>query len=138
MRVLKAIDVKHVDCLPLSDVELRGQAATGRIANKRRPSRKTLNDLQFLMKYIEARVKDADAWTDEHTLQNVDAMYQVVAGLFGAEGPNRNARATQARWSTYLNQIRKKLHREKEAREAREAEEVEGEAEEVEGESEEE
>jgi hypothetical protein len=85
-----------------------------------------LNDLQFLMKkHIEAKVKDAGAWTGIHTLENVDAMYQVVASVFGAEGTSCNACATQARWSTFLNQIRKKQQREREAQEgeAGEAEE---------------
>jgi hypothetical protein len=87
-----------------------------------------LNDLRFLMKYIKVKVKDAGAWTDKHSLENVDAMYQVVAGIFGGEGTSHNARATLARWSTFLNQIRKKLQREREAREAeaREAEEEAG------------
>jgi hypothetical protein len=65
------------------------------------------------MKYIEVKVKDAGAWTDEHSLENVDVMYQVVAGIYGGEGTSHNARATQARWSTFLNQIRKKLQRER-------------------------
>jgi hypothetical protein len=120
LKVLKAFDVKRLDLIPLSDVELRCRAHTGRNANKRRPARKTLNDLQFLMKHIEVKVKDAGAWTDEHTLENVDAMYQVVASVFGPTGTSHNARATQARWSTFLNQIRKKLQKEREAREAEE------------------
>ncbi len=77
------------------------------------------------MKYIEVKIKDAGAWTDEHSLENVDVMYQAVASVFGAGGTSRNARATQARWSTFLNQIRKKLQAEREAREAEEAEEEE-------------
>jgi hypothetical protein len=56
-----------------------------------------LNDLQFLMKHIEAKVKDAGAWTDIHTLENVNAMYHVVASVFGSEGTSRNARAMQDR-----------------------------------------
>ncbi len=45
-----------------------------------------------------------------------------------AQATSHNARATQARWSTFLNQIQKKLQREREAREAeaREAEEETG------------
>jgi hypothetical protein len=76
-----------------------------------------INNIQFLMKHIEGKVKAAGAWTDEHTLENVDAMYQVVAS-FGAMGTSQNAGATQARWNTVLNQIRKKLHREREAQTA--------------------
>ncbi len=34
LRVLKACDVKHIDVIPLSQVELRGRALTGRNANK--------------------------------------------------------------------------------------------------------
>ena len=97
LRVLKACDVKHIDSVPLSEMELRGRAVTGRNANKRRPSRKTLNDLRFLMKYMETKIKDAGAWTDEHSLENVDVMYQAVASVFGAGGTSRNARAMQDR-----------------------------------------
>jgi hypothetical protein len=80
--------------------------------------------VQFLMKHMEGKVKEKGAWTDEHTLENVDAMYQVVASVFGPMGTSHNARATQARWSKFLNQIRKKLQKEREAREAEEAEEA--------------
>jgi hypothetical protein len=41
MRVLKACDAKHIDVIPLSQVEPRGRAVTGRNANKRRPTRMT-------------------------------------------------------------------------------------------------
>jgi DNA-binding IscR family transcriptional regulator len=51
-------------------------------------------------------------------------MYQTGATIFGAEGTSHNPCATQAHWSTFLNQIRKKLQRVREAQEA-EAEEVE-------------
>jgi hypothetical protein len=101
--------VKHVDFFPLLEVKLRGRAVTGQNANKRRPSRKMLNDLQFLMKHIKSKVKDARAWTDVHSLENVDAMYHVVASVFSAEGTCHDACAMQARWSTFLNQVRNKL-----------------------------
>jgi hypothetical protein len=72
----------------------------------------------FLMEYIEDRVKDEGAWTKDHTLENVDAMYQVVASTFGGTGTNRNARATHARsWSTFVNQIKMMRQREREAAE---------------------
>jgi hypothetical protein len=35
LKVLKAFDVKHLDSVPLSEVELGGQAITGHNANKR-------------------------------------------------------------------------------------------------------
>jgi hypothetical protein len=98
-----------------SEVKLCGWAITGCNANKRRPAGKTINDIQFLMKHIEGKVKAAGAWTGKHTLENVDAMYQVVACDFGAMGTSQNARATQAQWNKFLNQIRKKLQREREA-----------------------
>jgi hypothetical protein len=125
LKVLKAHDVKHVDSIPLSEVELRGRAVTGRNANKRRPTRKTLNDFQFLMKHIEAKVKEAGKWTDIHSLENVDEMFQVVATMFGPKGTSHSARATQARWSTFLNQVRKKLQKEREEAEAKAAQEEE-------------
>jgi hypothetical protein len=74
-----------------------------------------LYDLQFLMKHIKVEIKDAGAWIDVHTLENVNAMYQVVASVFDVEGTSHNACATQARWSTFPNQSRKKLQREWEA-----------------------
>ena len=42
-------------------------------------------------------------------------MYQVVASAFGGMGTNQNARATQARWNTFVNQIRKMQQQEREA-----------------------
>jgi Skp family chaperone for outer membrane proteins len=73
------------------------------------------------MKHIKARVKEAGAWMDLHSVENVDAMYQVVASIFGPKGASHNARATQARWSTFLNQVRKKLQKEREEAEAQAA-----------------
>jgi hypothetical protein len=35
LKVLKTCDVKHVDLFPLLEMELCGQAVTGRNANKR-------------------------------------------------------------------------------------------------------
>ena len=67
-------------------------------------------------------MKEAGEWTDEHTLENVNKMYEVVAAEFGSTGTSRNAHAAQAHWSTFLNQIRKKLQSEREAREAQQAE----------------
>jgi hypothetical protein len=52
-------------------------------------------------------------------LRNVDAMYQVVASVFGGTGTRQNARTTQARWNTFVNQIGKMLLREREAAAAR-------------------
>jgi hypothetical protein len=48
------------------------------------------------MKYIKVKIKDAGAWTDLHTLENVDVMHQVVASIFGAEGTSHNACATSS------------------------------------------
>mgnify|MGYP000128780937 FL=1 len=115
LKALKAFDIRHLDSIPLSEVERRGRANTGRNANKRRPARKTMNDIQYLMKYIEGKVKDAGSWTDDHTIENVDEMYQVVASAFGETGTSQNARATQARWNTFVNQIRQRLKKERDA-----------------------
>jgi hypothetical protein len=68
------------------------------------------------MGLCQDRVKDNGAWTEDHTLENVGATYQVVASTFGGTGTKRNARATQARWSTFfVNQIRTMRQREREA-----------------------
>jgi hypothetical protein len=118
LKFLKPFDVKFLDSIPLSELELRGRAKTGRNAYKRRPGRKTMGDIKYLMEHIEIKVKDAGAWTEDHTLEKVDAMYQVVASAFGGTGTNQNARATQARWNTFVNQIRKMRQQEREAAEA--------------------
>ena len=118
LKLLKAFDVKFLDCVPLSELELRGRAKTGRNACKRRPARKTMGDIKCLMDHIENKVKDAGAWTEDHTLEKVDAMHQVVASAFGGMGTNRNARATQARWNTFVNQMRKTQQHKREAAKA--------------------
>jgi hypothetical protein len=73
------------------------------------------------MKHIKTRVKDAGAWTDVHSVETVDVMYQVVASVFGPKGTSHNARATHAHWSTFLNQVRKKLQKKREETEAQAA-----------------
>ena len=55
---------------------------SGRFQNSRRNSRKTLNDLSFLMKYITRRVEEANAMEQEITITSVTRMFQVVEDEF--------------------------------------------------------
>ena len=69
LRFLEPQDVKFLDDIPLSAQEMHGRS--GRFQNSRRNSRKTLNDLSFLMKYITRRVEEANAMEQEITITSV-------------------------------------------------------------------
>ena len=116
-RFLEPQDVKFLDDIPLSAQEMHGRS--GRFQNSRRNSRKTLNDLSFLMKYITRRVEEANAMEQEITITSVTQMFQVVEDDF--IGP-RNA---QKRWNTASRELRHRMRLERLANDAIDAMEVE-------------
>jgi hypothetical protein len=109
LKIMEINDVKHVDRLPLQENE------------KRRPARKTLCDLRFLMKFIEAKIRENGSWVDEHNYQTVTQMYTDVAeelvvrgdDLREDEGARRDG---HMKWPTIVRLLCKKALLERERR----------------------
>ena len=70
LRSLNSKDFMFLDKIPLSAEEKHGKSGRGK--NNRRESRKTYNDLAFLMKYITTRVQEAGRMEEEITISSVD------------------------------------------------------------------
>jgi hypothetical protein len=78
LKILSSNDVVHLDALPLAAGE------------KRRPARKVLADLRFVMMYIEMKVREADRWTDEHNATSIAQMFRAVEHHFIIASSNRS------------------------------------------------
>ena len=102
LRTLEFGDVRHLDKLPLEPGE------------KRRPARKILSDLRFLMNSIESKVRDAGQWTNEHTAASAHAMFLRVAHNFILQSSNKPLnRDGQKSWQTTVLNLRLKSRRRK-------------------------
>jgi len=67
---------------------------TGVSKKQRRPARKILSDMKFLMVFITQKVKEKGAFQSDHvTVVAVDAMFKAVADCF-----DNNERDSQRRW----------------------------------------
>ena len=102
LKILSSNDVVHLDALPLAAGE------------KRRPARKVLADLRFVMMYIEMKVREADRWTDEHNATSIAQMFRAVEHHFIIASSNRshNRRDSQIKWQTMVQLLRKKQRQE--------------------------
>jgi hypothetical protein len=102
LKILTSNDVVHLDALPLAAGE------------KRHPARKVLADLQFVMTYIEMKVREADRWTDEHTATSIAQMFRAVEHYFIITSSNcsHNQRDSQIKWQTMVQLLRKKQRQE--------------------------
>jgi hypothetical protein len=98
---IESRDVKHLDRVPIGEEEMHGR--TGSKKGNRRPARKILNDMRFLMKFIQEKVVERGKFEEEITIDSVDRMYKAVADCFDI-----NARDAQKRWITIVNGIRTK------------------------------
>jgi hypothetical protein len=100
LKMLTGSDVVHLDGIPLP------------AGSRRRLARKTLCDLRFVMNVIERNVRRNGRWTDEHTLESVNGMFQTVATLFVlADDHTRHRRRTEhLKWQTFVPNLRR-LHR---------------------------
>jgi hypothetical protein len=98
LRMLSANDVAHLDALPLEQ------------GTRRRPARKTLSDIRYLMNYVESKVQEAGQWTEEHNPTTVTEMYRAVEEHFVIRGDGRNhqRRDSQIKWSTMVLLLRKR------------------------------
>ena len=99
--MLTAEDLKFLDSVEMSEEEMHGRR--GRNRGKRRPSRKTLSDLAFLMTYVTRKVEAAGEMAEAFSLDSVDRMFTVVAEEF--EG-GRNA---QMHWASTVHLVRRSL-----------------------------
>jgi hypothetical protein len=98
LKMLTGLDVAHLDALPLA-------------AGTRRPrlARKVLSDLRFLMNVVERMVRLNGNWTEEHTLESVNAMFQIVANHFVLEGgvaARHIRRGEHLKWQTFIPSFR--------------------------------
>jgi hypothetical protein len=94
-------DVKHLDLMPLAEEEKHGRK--GKHNEQRRPGRKTLADIKYLMTFIEKKVTSVDAREVTITIATVDKMYKAVVDCFDIK-----QRDAQLRWTTVVNSVRGK------------------------------
>jgi hypothetical protein len=99
LRMLTAQDLKFLDSVEVSEEEMNGRR--GRNRGKRRPTRKTLSDLAFLMTHVTRKVEAAGQMAEVVSLESVDRMFTVVAEEF--EG-GRNA---QKHWASVVHLVRR-------------------------------
>ena len=99
LRMLDSKDLEFLDAIPLSEEEQHGR--TGPNKNRRRPARKTLCDLKFLMMYITDKVVATGRFADVITMASVVDMLSVVATEFGG------ARNSQKKWHTISQEIQR-------------------------------
>jgi hypothetical protein len=95
LRTLKAQDLKFLDKIPLVEQEMHGRS--GRQSRTRRPARKTLSDLAFLMTYITGKVEVPEVLT----LESVDIMFAVVSEEF------QGGRNAQKHWESVVHDVRR-------------------------------
>ena len=101
LRKLDAADLQFLDKLPLTRTEMHGR----KIGSRRRPARKTMCDLRYLMEYIIVKV-DAAGVREEHiSLESVDRMFLCVADEF------QSGRNAQKKWLTVSDRVRSDLRR---------------------------
>jgi hypothetical protein len=101
IRMIKILDVKHLDTVPLSAEEMHGR--TGKHKLKRRPATKVLCDMNFLMKFVHDKVVERGKFEAQITVASVDRMFLAVIDCFDLKD-----RDEQKRWSTVVNGIRTK------------------------------
>lgn len=70
-------DVKHINLIPLSDLEK--QRKVGPYKENRKRVTKVLSDMKKLCTYINELVRDLGKWEDKITLGNIDKMFAYVA-----------------------------------------------------------
>jgi hypothetical protein len=103
LKLLQTKDVNHLDFIEIEP----GQ--------RRRLAQKILNDLKFLMGYIELKVRDAGLWTENHTAASVVVMYQGVANFFVVrdDAPRHARRDPHLKWQTLVQLIRARVRQER-------------------------
>jgi hypothetical protein len=100
LKHIQLIDVKHIDKIPLSEEEKHGR--TGIYKDKRRPSRKILADLKYIMNWTYRKVVQRSKMEAEISLESVDRMYMAVVDCFSVKD-----RDAQKRWVSVVQSVRK-------------------------------
>jgi hypothetical protein len=96
---LTIYDVKHLDSVPIGTEEEYGRK--GKNKEKRRPARKMLCDLRYLMAHVKQKVEAKGALEELITIESVDRMYSAVADCFSI-----NSRDAQKQWLTVVYDLR--------------------------------
>ena len=99
LKLLHAKDLEHLDDLPVSEEEQHGR--TGLNKERRRPTRKILYDMTYLMNYITEKVTARNGIPLAITNSSVLVMFELVEAEF------HGGRNSQKRWSTVLNEVQK-------------------------------
>jgi hypothetical protein len=97
LRFLTTTDVSHFDKTELDSTETHG-----RVGQNRRPSKKMMCDLRFLMRFVTELVKSKDAMETTITISAVDKMFLAVSEKFDV-----GTRDLQKQWLTVVRELRK-------------------------------
>jgi hypothetical protein len=101
-------DVNHLDKVPLGDEELHGRK--GLFQNARRPARKILYEMKWIMNYAHAKVKERNLFPAKISPATVDQMFQDISDIF----PNNTSeRSQQVHWGTVYKQKTSELRKNK-------------------------
>jgi hypothetical protein len=106
LRKIQTKDVNFLDKLPLERTETHGRR--GQYANKRRPARKTLNDLMYLMNHMTQLVEQNNAMAQvisEHTVSNMFAIVEPTL--------SEKERDVQKNWATVYKLVRARVRAER-------------------------
>jgi hypothetical protein len=101
LRVLSAVDFRHLVGVPIGEEEMHGR--TGAHKGKRRDCRKTWHDMKFLMEFVHKRVLERGFIEREITPAAVDRMFMAVVGMFTTK-----ERDSQMRWMTVVHGVRRR------------------------------
>jgi hypothetical protein len=100
LRLLSLGDLKHIDKFPIEEEEKHGRK--GLFKASRRPARKILSDIKFLMTFVRNKVIERGALQEtEISIRSVNTMFRAVADCF-----DNGNRATQKLWNTAVHDIR--------------------------------
>ena len=99
LRVIKNIDIKHINDIPLSIDEMHRR--TGKYAGRRRRQSKQLSDMNFLMRILTKYVKDSGHFEEIITLSSTERMYAVISDEL-----NKKTRDLQKLWLTVAKDLR--------------------------------
>ena len=91
-----------LDATQLASEEKHGRTGTNNV--KRRPSRKMLNDLTFLMQHITSKVSEKGSLPAAIAVSSVDEMFKVVE--VESHGTAANSSNLQKKWATVAREIR--------------------------------
>jgi hypothetical protein len=101
LKLINTIDVKHLDDVPLTEIELVRKVGPNK--NSRRKATKELTDLRFLCNYLTNLVTKLGKLETVITLSAVDRMFVAVAEVVLS-----GERDNQKRWLSVVRELRRK------------------------------